>query len=171
MCVCVVYYLVICPDVSSEDGKVVKPKRRIIGHIVVQPLIIWAWVTMETHIWTLCVAMLSADTQTDTHTAQSNSCFGGCTKLTSGLLFDSFSHPSCQTDPPPTHTHTQHQHPAYILQNNRAITFVPGDNMNERSERPRARGPRRPAPTTQTATAETAGLPLIVNPACAPVHV
>lgn len=71
MCVCVCVcerervcnYLVICPNVSSEDRKVVKPKRHIIAHILVKSLIIWAGVTMETHTWTLSVAKLSADKQ------------------------------------------------------------------------------------------------------------
>lgn len=50
VCVCVSNYLVVCPDLSGEDRKVVKTKRHIIAHILVQPLIIWAGVPMETHI-------------------------------------------------------------------------------------------------------------------------
>lgn len=64
MCVpvCVGNYLVICPDVSSEDRKVVKTKRHIIANILVQPLVIWTRVTMEKHTLTLPVAKNSADT-------------------------------------------------------------------------------------------------------------
>lgn len=47
MCVC--GYLVICPDVSGEDRKVVQSKRHIIAHVLVQPLIIGVGVTVETH--------------------------------------------------------------------------------------------------------------------------
>lgn len=45
-------YLVVCPDVSGENGQVVEAKRHIIVHILVQPLIGWAGVTMETHTHT-----------------------------------------------------------------------------------------------------------------------
>lgn len=47
LCVCV--YLVVCPDVSGENGEVVKAKRHVVVHILVQPLMSWAGVTMATH--------------------------------------------------------------------------------------------------------------------------
>lgn len=42
-------HLVVRPDVSGENSQVVKAKRHIIVHILVQPLIGWAGVTMETN--------------------------------------------------------------------------------------------------------------------------
>lgn len=71
---CVCNYLVICPDVASEDRKVVKPKRHIVAHVLVQPLIIWAGVTMETHMDIICGLTLRRHTHRSS--LQCNSCFG-----------------------------------------------------------------------------------------------
>lgn len=67
-CTCVCVYLVIRPDVSGENGEVVKAKRHVVVHILVQPLMSWAGVTMATHRLTKIVR------QRHTSQVQGNCC-------------------------------------------------------------------------------------------------
>lgn len=68
MRVCV--YLVVRPDVSGENGEVVKAKRHVVVHILVQPLMSWAGVTMATHRLTKIMR------QRHTSQVQGNYCAG-----------------------------------------------------------------------------------------------
>lgn len=71
--VCVCVYLVVHPDVSDENGEVIQAKRHIIVHILVQPLLGWAGVTIETHTHTNTLFVATYDNDHHTHTHSSTS--------------------------------------------------------------------------------------------------